>query len=59
MQTALHVVKVIHTLAWAIFAGCCLSLWLARNDKLIFGWLFAVVLVFALALWLESISFGA
>ena len=113
MQTALHVVKVIHTLAWAIFAGCILAipvlawrgqfgsvvvatilvfieiavlianewrcpltnvaarytddrsdnfdiylpLWLARNNKLIFGWLFAVVLVFALALWLESISF--
>jgi hypothetical protein len=109
MQTALHVVKVIHTLAWAIFAGCILTipvlawrgqfgsvvvltilvfieiavlianewrcpltnvaarytddrsdnfdiylpLWLARNNKLIFGWLFAVVLVFALALWLE------
>jgi hypothetical protein len=113
MQTALHVVKVIHTLAWTIFAGCILAisvlawrgkfgsvvvltilviieiavlivnewrcpltnvaarytddrsdnfdiylpLWLARNNKLIFGWLFAVVLVFALALWLESISF--
>ncbi len=33
-----------------------LPLWLARRNKLIFGWLFPVVLVFALALWLESIS---
>ena len=113
MQTALRMVKTVHTLAWAIFAGCILAipvfawrgqfasvvvlamlvfveiavlianqwrcpltnlaarytddrsdnfdiylpLWLARNNKLIFGWLFAVVLVFALALWLESISF--
>jgi hypothetical protein len=113
MQTELHVVKVIHTLAWAIFTGCILAipvlawrgkfgsvvvltilvfieiavlianewrcpltnvaarytddrsdnfdiylpLWLARNNKLIFGWLFAVVPVFALAIWLESVSF--
>jgi hypothetical protein len=28
-----------------------LPLWLARNNQLIFGWLFAVVLIFALALW--------
>jgi hypothetical protein len=28
-----------------------LPLWLARNNKLIFGWLFAGVLVFALGLW--------
>lgn len=33
-----------------------LPLWLARNNKLIFGWLFPVVLVFALGLWLKSIS---
>lgn len=115
MQNALQVVKVIHTLAWAFFAGCifaipalawrgrfgavvvtmmlvfieiavlianewhcpltnvaarytddrsdnfdiCLPAWLARNNKLIFGWLFAVVLVFALALWFESISVRA
>jgi len=32
-----------------------LPLWLARNNKLIFGWLFAVVLVFALGLWLKFI----
>jgi len=114
MQAALHVVKVIHTLAWAFFASCILAipalawrgqfisvavltilvfieitvlianewrcpltnvaarytddrtdnfdiylpLWLARNNKLIFGWLFAVVFVFALALWLKSTSFS-
>jgi hypothetical protein len=113
MQSALHKVKVIHTLAWAFFASCILAipvlawrgqfggvvaltilvfieiavlmandwrcpltnvaarytddrsenfdiylpLWLARNNKLIFGGLFAIVLVFALARWLESISF--
>jgi hypothetical protein len=112
IQTALHVVKVIHTLAWAFFVSCILAipilawrgrfgrvivlailvfieivvlitnewrcpltnvaahytddrsdkfdiflpLWLASRNKLIFGWLFAVVLVFALTLWLESIS---
>jgi hypothetical protein len=33
-----------------------LPLWLARNNKVIFGWLFTVVLVFALALWLKSNS---
>ena len=33
-----------------------LPLWLARHNKLIFGWLFALVLAFALALWLNAIS---
>ena len=33
-----------------------LPLWLARNNKVIFGWLFTVVVVFALALWLKSNS---
>jgi hypothetical protein len=27
--------------------------WLARNNKLIFGWLFAIILAFALVLWLR------
>jgi hypothetical protein len=114
-KAALHEIKAVHTLAWAICAGCIvalpivawrgqfagaavlativfveiailvankwrcpltnvaarytddrsdnfdiyLPLWLARNNKLIFGWLFAVALVFALALWLRQISFGA
>jgi hypothetical protein len=104
---ALRAVKVAHTLAWALFAGCILAipvfalqgrfrgvgaltiivlveigilfaygwrcpltgvaarftddrsdnfdiylpLWLARYNKLIFGWLFAAVLLFALLLW--------
>jgi len=111
MNTALRAVKFIHTLIWASFVICILSipvfawrgrfvsvvvlailvfveivvlitngwrcpltnvaarftdnrsdnfdiylpLWLARNNKLIFGWLFVMVLVFALGLWLKSI----
>ncbi len=35
-----------------------LPLWLARRNKLIFGWTFALALVFALAIWLETISFS-
>lgn len=34
-----------------------LPIWLARHNKLIFGCLFATVLLFALALWLESVPF--
>ena len=112
---SLRIVKALHTLAWAFFAGCILAipvlawrglfdsvgvlavfvfieiavlvanewrcpltnvaarytddrsdnfdiflpLWLARHNKLIFGWLFAIVFVFALALWLRSIWFRA
>jgi len=104
---ALHAVKIVHTVAWAFFAGCILvipvfawlgqfravgilaiivlieiailaangwccpltgvaarytddradnfdiylPLWLARYNKLIFGWLFAAALLFALLLW--------
>jgi hypothetical protein len=114
IPTALHMVKVVHTLVWAFFVSCIvaipllawrgrfgsvlvlailvlieiavlitnewrcplsnvaerytrdrsdnfdiyLPLWLARRNRLIFGWLFAMGLVFALALWLEPISFG-
>ena len=105
---ALHLIKTVHTAAWAFFAGCILALpvfawsgrfravgilaiivlieiailvangwrcpltgvaarytddrtdnfdiylplWLARYNKLIFGWLFAAALLFALSLWL-------
>ncbi len=105
---ALRAIKIIHTAAWAFFAGCILALpvsawsgrfravgilaiivlieiailvangwrcpltgvaarytdertdnfdiylplWLARYNKLIFGWLFAAALLFALSLWL-------
>jgi len=105
---ALRRVKVVHTIAWAFFAGCILAippaawrgdfasalaliaivfvevfmlvangwscpltavaarytddrrdnfdiylpLWLARHNKLVFGWLFTAGLVFTLARWL-------
>ena len=105
---ALRAIKIVHTVAWAFFAGCILAipalawshqfrgvgilaiivlieiailvangwrcpltsvaarytddradnfdiylpLWLARYNKLIFGWLFAAALLFALLLWL-------
>jgi hypothetical protein len=110
---ALCVIKAIHTLIWAFFAGCILAIpifalrgwfggvmvltilvfietavlithnwrcpltnvaanytddrsdnfdiylpnWLARRNKLTFGWLFAVGLAFSLVLWLKSTSF--
>ncbi len=106
---ALRGIKIVHTVAWAFFAGCILAipafawsrqfhtvgilaiivlieiailvanrwrcpltgvaarytddradnfdiyllLWLARYNKLIFGWLFAAALLFALSLWLR------
>ncbi len=112
--TALRVIKVIHTVAWAFFVSCILAIpifasrshfgsvvvvamivlieiailitngwrcpltrvaarytddrsdnfdiylprWLARHNKLIFGWLFAAVLFFAIVLWLDLIAFG-
>jgi len=105
----LRIVKIVHTLAWAVFAGCIfaipmlawigefqlvviaaalvigettvlalngwrcpltgvaarytddrrdnfdiyLPVWLARHNKVIFGWLFVAALVFALMRWLR------
>lgn len=44
---ALRIVKIVHTLAWAIFAGCILALPVAayRNDFRLAGLLIAIVLV--------------
>lgn len=111
-RLSLHVVKTVHTLAWALFAGCILALpvaawqgnftlaavlagivlvevaillangmrcpltavaarftddrrdnfdiylplWLARHNKLIFGWLFVLGLVFTLARWVHELG---
>ncbi len=38
----LQTVKLLHTVVWAVFAGCVLALpWLARHNQRIFGSLYA------------------
>ena len=46
-STALIVVKVVHTIAWAFFAGCILAIPVAswRENHAAAAWLIAIVLV--------------
>lgn len=44
-RTALVAIKVVHTIAWAIFAGCILAILLAtwQGRHQVVGWLIAIV----------------